>query len=72
MPLTLWGMVIGVVLSVVIGVLWTAGGAGIALLVPVLALALGEPARCWGGAPVGFGGCGEMACPRMTAMRTPG
>lgn len=72
MPLTLWGMVIGVVLSVVIGVLWTAGGAGIALLVPVLALALGEPARYWGGAPIGFGGCDEMAYPRMTATRPPG
>lgn len=34
----MWGVIVGAVLSVLIGVLWTGGGAGIALLIPFFAL----------------------------------
>jgi high-affinity Fe2+/Pb2+ permease len=39
-PPWLWGSIGGAVVSVLIGVLWTGGGAGIALLIPFFALVL--------------------------------
>lgn len=50
MPPWLWGVVVGAVVSVLVGVLWTSGGAGIALLIPFFALIL-----CPLGALIGWG-----------------
>ncbi|MEX2228923.1 MAG: hypothetical protein WEB13_04715 [Dehalococcoidia bacterium] len=39
--LTQWGFVTGVVASVLLGLTWTGGGAGIVLFIPIFALVLG-------------------------------
>ena len=40
MSLSLWGLIFGAIVSVLIGVLWSSGGAGVALLIPVFTLVL--------------------------------
>jgi hypothetical protein len=35
MSLPLWGLIIGAIVSVILGLLWTSGGSGIALLIPI-------------------------------------